>query len=152
MGDTPASIIRDMALQEANAHGVDVLAVELKGQGARQLVRVVVDRKGGVSIDTCQKISRALSVRLDGTDPIDAHYTLEVTSPGTDWPLTGQPDFDRIEGREVLIHHRDASDRVEQVRGRVVAAGPTAVEVDDGRMSVAVAYSDILKAAQVLPW
>lgn len=152
MGETPAAVIRDLASEQARRHDVDVLAVHLRGQGSRQLVRVVIDRKGGVTVDTCQQISRALSEQLDASDPIGGRYTLEVTSPGTDWPLDDQRGFERVEGRQVLIHRRVDRDRVEQVRGRVVSAGDTAVEVDDGGGTVTVAYQDIVKAAQALPW
>lgn len=152
MGDTPRSIIRDLADAVAQRHDVDVLAAEVKGQGARQLVRVVVDRKGGVSIDTCQRLSRELSDALDERDPIGGRYTLEVTSPGTDWPLTDQPSFERVEGRDVLIHRRGDGDRVDQVRGRVVNAGAEAVTIDDGAGGTTVAYREIIKAAQALPW
>lgn len=154
MGDTPASVIREMAHQEAGGEGVDVLAVELKGEGSRQLVRVVVDRKGGVPLDICQRISQRLSRRLDTADPIAERYTLEVTSPGVEWPLDDRASFDRVEGREVLIHRRGQDDRVEQIRGRVVHAGRDAVEVNnnDKAGTVAVAYDDIVKAAQALPW
>lgn len=152
MGETPAAVIRDLASEQARRHDVDVLAVDLRGQGSRQMVRVVIDRKGGVTVDTCQQISRELSQQLDASDPFGGRYTLEVTSPGTDWPLDDQRAFDRVEGRQVLIHRRVDRDRVEQVRGRVVSAGDTAVEVDDGGGTVTVAYQDIVKAAQALPW
>lgn len=152
MGDTPPSIIRDLADVAARRHDVDVLDVEVKGQGGRQLVRVVVDRKGGVSVGACQQLSRDLSAALDDRDPIGGRYTLEVTSPGTDWPLTDQRSFDRVEGRDVLIHRRADGDRVEQVRGTVVDAGADAVTVDDGAGGTTVAYREIVKAAQALPW
>lgn len=152
MGDTSASLIRDLVDEQARRLGVEVLAVEHKGEGSRQLVRIVVDRKGGVSLDTCQQLSQALSRRLDDVDPIGGRYTLEVTSPGVDWPLTDQTAFDRVEGRPVLIHRRAGRDRVEQVRGEVVQAGPDAVQVVDGDTTVSVAYEDIVKAAQALPW
>ena len=152
MGATPPSIIRDLADAAAWRHDVDVLDVEVKGQGARQLVRVVVDRKGGVSVGACQQLSRDLSEALDERDPIGGRYTLEVTSPGTDWPLTDQRSFDRVEGRDVLIHRRADGDRVEQVRGTVVAADADAVTVDDGAGGATVAYREIVKAAQALPW
>ncbi len=152
MGDTPPSIIRDLADVAARRHDVDVLDVEVKGQGGRQLVRVVVDRKGGVSVGACQQLSRDLSAALDDRDPIGGRYTLEVTSPGTDWPLTDQRSFDRVEGRDVLIHRRADGDRVEQVRGTVVEAGADAVTVDDGAGGTTVAYREIVKAAQALPW
>jgi ribosome maturation factor RimP len=153
MGDTPSSTIRDMAHQHARSEDVDVLAVEVKGQGGHRLVRVIVDRKGGVPIDVCQRVSQRLSRDLDSVDPIGGRYTLEVSSPGVDWPLGDQDDFDRVEGREVLIHRRDDDGRVVQVRGRVVHAGHDGVELecdDDG--AVTVAYDEIVKAAQALPW
>lgn len=152
MGDTPASTIRDLAEQEGRHHDAEVLAVDLKGQGSRQLVRVVVDRKGGIGVDTCQQISRDLARRLDDVDPIGGRYTLEVTSPGTDWSLTDQRAFDRVQGRPVLIHRRGDRDRVVQVRGTVVDAGAAAVQIDDGAQVITVAYDDIVKAAQALPW
>lgn len=150
MGDTPAALIRDMATEQARHEGADVLAVEVKGE---RLVRVVVDRKGGIPLDVCQRISQRLSRQLDAADPIASRYTLEVTSPGLDWPLADRGAFDRVEGREVLIHRRGEGNRVEQIRGRVVSAGPEAVEIDnDEAGTVAVAYDDIVKAAQALPW
>jgi ribosome maturation factor RimP len=152
MGDTPASVIREIARREAHRENVDVLAVDLKGEGAHRLVRVVIDRKGGVPIDVCQRISQRLSHQLDSADPIGGRYTLEVTSPGVDWPLGDRDAFDRIEGREVLIHIRGEGDRVEQVRGRVVHARHDAVELTRDGDTVAVAYDDIIKAAQTLPW
>lgn len=152
MSDTPASLIRDTVEKHAGAFDLDVLAVEHKGSGSRQLLRVVVDRKGGVPIDTCQQLSRQLSRDLDELDPIGGRYTLEVTSPGVDWPLTDQPSFDRVEGREVLIHRRVGTDRVEQIRGRVQRARRDSVELAVDGGSVAIAYADIVKASQALPW
>lgn len=152
MGETATAVVHDLVHRESRALDVDVLAVELKGQGSRQLLRVVVDRKGGVPLDVCQRLSRALSRSLDHVDPIGGRYTLEVTSPGVDWPLTDEASFDRVEGRQVLIHRRAADGGIEQVRGRVVQAGPEAVEIDDGASQRAVAYQDIVKAAQALPW
>src|ERR687891_1240338 len=153
MGDAPVSAIREMARREAFAEGVDVLAVDLKGEGPLRLVRVVIDRKGGVPLDVCQRISQRLSRQLDAADPIAGRYTLEVTSPGLDWPLDDRESFDRVEGREVVIQRRGEGGRVEQVRGRVVHAGDHAVELDDDKAGiVAVPYDDIVKAAQALPW
>jgi ribosome maturation factor RimP len=152
MAGTSTAIVRDLVARQAREHEVDVLAVEVKGQGSRQLVRVIVDRKGGISVGACQQISRELSRQLDAVDPIGGRYTLEVTSPGVDWPLTDRVAFERVEGRPVVIQRRVGDDAPEQVRGRVVGAGASAVRIDDGATVVTVAYDDIVSATQALPW
>jgi ribosome maturation factor RimP len=125
--------------------------VQVKGAGSRTLVRVVVDRKGGIDLTSCQQLSGALSAALDAADPIEGRYVLEVTSPGVDYPLTDQAAFRRVEGRAVLVHRRkDAG--MTQLRGLVTAAEPEAVVLDVEGERVRVPYREIVKATQALPW
>lgn len=150
--DAAEQVVRDLAHDEAVSAGVELLDVQLKGAGGRRLVRVVIDRKGGVTLGTCQALSRGLSARLDAADPIGGRYSLEVTSPGTDWPLTDQRAFDRVEGREVLVHRRGSDGRVDQLRGRVSHADTDAVELVTSDRRITIPYRVIVKASQVLPW
>jgi ribosome maturation factor RimP len=124
--------------------------VQVKGAGSRMLVRIVVDRKGGVDLTTCQRLSRDLSAALDAANPIEGRYVLEVTSPGVDRPLADQAAFDRVEGRPVLVRRRDQP----EVRGTVRAARADAValDVDGCDEAVWVPYDEIVKATQELPW
>jgi len=132
----------------ATAAGLDLVGVEVKGQGSRQVVRVIVDRKGGVDLAACQQLSKALSAQLDATDPVPGGYTLEVTSPGVDHPLEGQRAFDRVEGKLVrIIRHEGA-----ELRGTVRTATDDAVVVDVDGEDVQVPYAQIAKATQALPW
>jgi ribosome maturation factor RimP len=133
------------------AEGVDLVDLAVRGTGSRQLVKVIVDRKGGVDLATCQRLSQAVSARLDEEDPIPGRYALEVTSPGIDRPLEGRTAFDRVEGREVLVHRGD-EERVIQVRGTVLTAEDDAVVLDVGGEQVRIAYTEIVKATQTLPW
>jgi ribosome maturation factor RimP len=126
--------------------------VQVKGAGSRMLVRVVIDRKGGISIAACQRLSQQLSAALDVANPIEGRYVLEVTSPGVNYPLTDQATFDRVEGRLVLIHRRAADGRVKQVRGTVTAAEDEAVCIDTDGAVVRIPYGEIVKATQALPW
>lgn len=135
----------------ASARGMDLVEVQIKGSGGRRLVRVIVDRKGGVDLDSCQALSRDLSAALDVEDPIAGSYALEVTSPGVDYPLRDRAAFDRVEGREVVVH-RGGGDEVKQVRGTVKAAEEDAVVLDVGGEPVRVPYTEIRKATQALPW
>ena len=148
----PEERIRRLAAPLARDAGVDLVDVDVRGAGPRQLVRVTVDRKGGVSVDDCQRLSRQLSDALDSEDPIEHRYSLEVTSPGTDHPLADQAAFDRVEGRLVLVQHEAGDGRVLQTRGTVTAAGEQSVTVDVDGTAVDVAYDDIVKATQALPW
>lgn len=144
--------IAELAAPLARDADVEVLDVEVKGGGAQRLVRVIVDRKGGVTIDACQRLSQRLSVALDEQDPIEGRYQLEVTSPGTDYPLTGRAAFDRVEGRAVLVHHDSGDGKVRQVRGTVVGADDDAVVLDVDGEQRRLPYAEIVKAAQALPW
>lgn len=131
---------------------VDVVDVQVKGSGKRQMVRVIIDRKGGVDLATCQQLSKRLSSRLDEIDPISDRYLLEVTSPGVDHPLSGRRAFERVEGRAVLVHHDAGDGRVRQFRGRVVDVDEEAVVLDTDAEQVRVSFDEIVKATQCLPW
>lgn len=144
--------VADLAGPLADSAGLDLVAVDIRGTGPRQLVKVVVDRKGGVDLATCQRLSQALSAQLDEVDLIDQRYALEVTSPGVDWPLREQRDFDRVEGRTVLVHRRADGDTVTQVRGTVVAAEDEAVVLDVDGSPQRIPYGEVAKATQSLPW
>ncbi len=134
--------------------------MQVKGTGSRTLVRVVVDRKGGIDLASCQHLSRALSSALDAADPIEGRYVLEVTSPGVDHRLTDQAAFRRVEGRAVLVHHRRGSGvgspgepgNAVELRGLVTAAEPDAVVLEVEGQPVRVPYREIVKATQALPW
>lgn len=148
-----ADRVRDLAAPLAAARGVDLVDVAIRGRGSGRLVRVVVDRKGGVDLAACQALSGELSAALDADDPVAGRYSLEVTSPGVDHPLRDRVAFDRVEGRGVLVHRRGVSQEApEQVRGTVLRAGADAVVLDvDGR-EVPVPYGEIVTAKQTLPW
>ena len=147
-----AQQVRDLAAPLADARSLDLVDVEVKGRGSNRLVRIIVDRKGGVDLATCQALSRDLSELLDAEDPIDGRYALEVTSPGTDHPLRDRAAFDRVEGREVLVHRRGSSEVPVQVRGRVTRADDDAVVLAVDGAAVRVPYAEIVTAKQTLPW
>ena len=146
-----AAVVRDFAQPLADTAGLDLIDVVVKGSGSRTMVKVTVDRKGGVGLAECQELSRNLSRFLDEADPIDSRYQLEVSSPGVTHPLRTQRDFDRVEGKEVVLHRR-AGEQLDEVRGKVVEATEAEVVLDVKGDRVAIAYEDVSKATQALPW
>jgi len=118
--------------------GFDVEDVAVRAAGKRQLVQVVVDRDGGLSLDDVADAARLVSTALDEADPLSGAYVLEVTSPGVDRPLTEPRHWRRNVGR--LVDVRLAGG--EHVTGRLTAADDTGADVEGTR----IAYSDVAKA------
>jgi len=85
------------------ALGYEFVGLELLGQGHRELIRIYIDRPGGVGLDDCARVSIQISGILEVEDPIRGPYTLEVSSPGLTRPLFGIRDFRRFIGHNVLI-------------------------------------------------
>jgi len=101
--------ILDMLMPVARELGVDVLKVSLGGGDHQQLLRVIVDQTGGVPFESVERISRALSLQLDAEDIIRGHYRLEVSSPGLNWPLESEADFNRHTGEMLQVCFEDGS-------------------------------------------
>jgi ribosome maturation factor RimP len=78
--------VHELALAITDRLGVELVDVEIAGEGVRTVVRVLVDREGGVSVEECARVSEMLSRQLDLEDPFQHRYTLEVSSPGLDRP------------------------------------------------------------------
>lgn len=95
-----------MAEAEAVARplGFEVVEVEYQSGPRGRVLRVFIDKPGGVTVDDCQAVSEPLSAALDRLDPIPGSYRLEVSSPGIERPLRKPEDFQRFAGREVEIH------------------------------------------------
>lgn len=149
--------VRTAALPLTDDEGLDLVDVQVKGSGRRTLVRVVVDRKGGVDLATMQDVARRLSDELDRLEESGRHvlpdgYRLEVSSPGVDHPLRDQAAFDRVTGRDVRVQRTQAEGDIEHVEGTVRSAGPEEVVLDTRQGEVRVPYADIVKATQCLPW
>ncbi len=130
--DRIAEVIRPVVA----AAGMDLEAVRVSAAGRRRLLRVVVDSDRGVSLDDAAAISRQLSAELDAVAVMgDFPYTLEVSSPGVDRPLTEPRHWRRAAGRLVQVTVTDAGDSGSagvsgSLSGRVVAADSDGVTLD----------------------
>ena len=97
---------RIMSLAEQAAIGtpIEIVEVQLKGAGKARLLRIYIDKPGGVTHRDCQLISEGLGKLLDETETLsDDSYTLEVSSPGVDRRLTKPRDFERVLGQKLKL-------------------------------------------------
>jgi ribosome maturation factor RimP len=126
-----------------SAMGLDVEAVEVTPAGKRRVLRVAVDKDGGVTLDDVADATREVSRVLDESDVMgEMPYTLEVTSRGVDRPLTLPRHWRRNEDRLVKATLADGS----TVTGRVLASTDESVTLDADGTKREVAYADVVKA------
>lgn len=95
--------VLDMADNLAEKMNFSVVDAEYKKEGGTQVLRVYIDKEGGVDLDDCEKFSRALEEILDREDPIEEAYSLEVSSPGLDRQLNKEREFLYYIGRRVEV-------------------------------------------------
>lgn len=130
---------------------VDFVALELKGGKQNTLVRVVVDQDGGIPLDTCTVISRALSTELEVADVMPGRYRLEVSSPGTDWPLKSRRDFERNRCRLVNLEYRQ-DEATAAVEGSIEQVTETEITIASAAGSVVVPLANVQVGRLKLKW
>jgi len=123
--------------------GAELEDVTEQRAGSRRLIRVVVDRDGGVSLDDIAEVTRSVSDTLDAYDGMgNAAYVLEVTSPGVDRPLTTPAHWRRAHGRLVKAVLTSGGELV----GRVTGADDESVTLLVGQAERTLALGEIAKA------
>ena len=131
-------ILRESAL--------DLVDVEFHPSGRRWLLRIYMEREGGVSIGDCEHVSRELSRVLDVEDIIDHPYVLEVSSPGLTRALKKRVDFERNRGKSCRIVTASAIGGRNEFRGVIVDATGDEVEVRGERDVYRIPLGEIKKA------
>jgi ribosome maturation factor RimP len=139
-----------LAEQVAGSMGMEVVLVEVKGDGNRSVVRIFLDQPSGISLDDCERFSRRLSVSLDVEDWIPFSYVLEVSSPGVNRPLVKEDDFHRFLGKNAKVRTRLPLEGQRNFKGKIadVTAGRLELEVAPGK-KVGIALADIEKASLI---
>jgi ribosome maturation factor RimP len=138
-----SSRIADALRGPLSVLGLDLEAVELTPAGKRRVLRVAVDKDGGVSLDDIAEATRAVSESLD-TDELmgEQAYTLEVTSRGVDRPLTEPRHWRRNRDRLVRAQLHDGT----QVTGRVGGSDDSGATLDVSGAPRRLEYADVAKA------
>lgn len=119
--------------------GFELVRLRLMG-GRRAVLQIMAERPaGGIEIEDCARISRAVGAVLDVEDPISVEYTLEVSSPGIDRPLTRLKDFERWAGYQAKLETSEAIDGRKRFRGELsgVQDGEVLIEIPEGVIGLA---------------
>jgi ribosome maturation factor RimP len=119
--------VQDVVSPILRALGLELVEVAYVGQGPRSVVRVLIDKPGGVSVTDCERAHQALGPALDVADPIPHAYTLEVSSPGLDRPFKRLQDYLRAIGKDVSVKLREPLNGQWRLIGRLAEANEQSV-------------------------
>lgn len=143
--------IREIAGKVATSEGMELVDMDYRREGPRQVLRLFIDKPGGINLADCQEISGQVGAQLEVEDLVPESYTLEVSSPGLDRRLTREADFVQFTGRmaRVTTHQpiqgrRKFLGRIEGfVEGKVVLSTEDCGSVEIGLEDVARARLEI---------
>ena len=128
------------------AEGMELVDLEYRREGPRWMLRLFIDKEGGVTVDDCARISRELGDLLDVKDIIPHAYVLEVSSPGLNRRIRKKGDFSRFAGQKVQLLLISPIDGRRKIVGELIGVEGEEVVVTatEGRFSVPL--KDIAKA------
>lgn len=110
---------------------LELVDFEFVKEGANWYLRVYIDKEGGVDIEDCEGVSRALEAELDADDPIEQAYILEVSSPGIDRPLKKDADFEKYRGEIIEIKLYKAIEGQKQFQGELLGLENGVISIED---------------------
>ena len=114
--------VRKLSEAALEAEGMDLVLAEFKREGGGYILRLYVDKEGGITLGDCTMVSRYVGDLLDAYAEEMPRYRLEVSSPGLDRPLTREDHFRRFEGRTALIVTKEPREGRKKFRGVLTGA------------------------------
>jgi len=127
--------------------GIELWGVDFRSEGGRWVLRLTLDREGGISLDDLTRVHRQLSDLLDAHDPVPWRYTLEISSPGVNRPLLRFSHYQRYLGKRVRIQTRQPQHGRRVFVGTLHEVRETQVALLDNEVGeVWISWDDIAKA------
>jgi ribosome maturation factor RimP len=130
----------------ARSAGLEVVQVQYRRETLGWVLRVLIDRPGGVTVDDCTSFSRELSDLLDVEELISSRFHLEVSSPGLDRPLTCLSDFIRFAGNQITLRSAQPVDGRSNFKGKLLGVENDHVIIEVDGKKVSILWSGVEKA------
>lgn len=142
-----------LAERAATGTSIEIVEVQLRGSGKARLLRVYIDKPGGVTHGDCELVSEGLGRLLDEEDAVPGDsYTLEVSSPGPDRKLSTRRDFERVAGQKLKLTLREPVDGQLRFEGRLVEVSGEFITLESGGKPVEIPLDAIQKANVKFEW
>jgi len=142
--------VASLVLPIIDESGFELVDLELVGRQGSYVLRIFIEKPGGVSINDCVEINRELSCLLDLEDPIPSRYTLEVSSPGLDRPFKTTRDYQRALGKRVKVLFVGENGGTVSLIGMLEGIKNGTVEITSGEEKHCIPFECIKKAHREL--
>ena len=129
--------------------GYEFVGLEYNANPKSSVLVLYIDKPGGIVVEDCETVSREVAALLDVEDPIQGHYTLEVSSPGLDRPLFTMDQFERFSGEEVQLTAFAPVNGRRKFKGRILGAADGTVRLDQDGSEVSLEFGNIARARLV---
>jgi ribosome maturation factor RimP len=140
--DRVRAIIHSIVLNE----GMELVEIEYRRESSGWVLRLILDKEGGVTLDDCTRVSQEAGRSLDVEDVIQPPYTLEVSSPGLTRPLKTEKDFIKYRGRLIKLRTVDPIQDRRQFKGRLLGVSENRVEIEVDGGIFQIPLSNVAKA------
>jgi ribosome maturation factor RimP len=126
--------------------GMELVEVDYRREARGWVLRLTIDKEGGVTLDDCGRISQVVGRELDVEDFISAAYVLEVSSPGLNRPLRGEKDFIKHRNRLIKLRTVDPINSRQQFKGKLLGVSNNQIELEMEEGVVQIPLAKIAKA------
>jgi ribosome maturation factor RimP len=132
-----------------DSEGLELVHIEYQREAGGKVLRLYIDRPEGISIDDCVNVSRQLNDLLDVNMNNMGPYTLEVTSPGPERPLSKLKDYERFKGRKAKIKTRQPINEQKNFTGIIIGTSTQQIRLSSNEKTVVIPFDHISKARLV---
>ncbi len=139
--------LRGIAEDAAGKSGIELVHLEISGTKRDAVVRIYIDKEGGVTLDDCSRVSRDVEEVLDQEDIIPSRYVLEVSSPGIERELYSLSDFEKFAGHLIKVKAKESVNGQKTFVGNLVGVNGQEITIEERTIGMlSLDYSNIEKA------
>jgi len=146
MDDPRLEAVRTVSEPILAAESTELVELAAHRRGGQLIVRFLVDKVGGVTIQDCCRLNQLIGQALDASGAMDESYTLEVSSPGLDRPLVSKRDFERALGEQIELDLMETMRGSQHLNGVLLAVQHEAIVVTTRSGNVTVPFARIQRA------
>ncbi len=152
MDDTLVTRIRALVEPILAERELELVELSCRPSGPQQVIRLLVDKVGGVTIQQCAMVNERIGRALEDANLIEGGYLLEVSSPGLDRPLVTKRDFERAIGEELVVELESPEGKRKALDGMLLAVQDAAIVLQLTSGNVTIPLTEIRSAKKAVRW